>query len=180
MVESVTFINFLQELNFRNVGSWELIHGEVHHSMIKAEIKTSVYLWIGETKDSKIIPLYVGKAGTSLKKRMNEHVKGFKERNSGKKKRDVLQTLLEQKVKVDIFARESLIFDSKKITELGLLFPNCKFITPTILSTESLEEKILIELIKMKFNNKKLLPFNYMSDKTKNEIENNYQGYIIN
>ena len=112
MVESVTFINFLQELNFRNVGSWELIHGEVHHS-VKAEIKTSVYLWIGETKDSKIIPLYVGKAGASLKKRMNEHVKGFKERNSGKKKRDVLQTLLEQKVKVDIFARESLIFDSK-------------------------------------------------------------------
>ena len=179
MVESVTFIKFLQELNFRNVGSWELIHGEVHHS-IKVEIKTSVYLWVAETEESKIIPLYVGKAGTFLKKRMNEHVKGFKERNSGKKKRDVLQTLLEQNVKVDIFARESLIFDSKKITELSLLFPNCKFITPTILSTESLEERILIELIKTKFVNKKLLPFNHMSDKTKNEIETNYQDYTIN
>ena len=116
MVESVTFINFLQELNFRKVGSWELIHGEVHHSMIKTEIKTSVYLWIGETKDSKIIPLYVVKAGTSLKKRMNEHLNGFKGRKSGINKRDVLKTLLEQNVKVDIFARESLIFDSKKIT----------------------------------------------------------------
>ena len=179
MVESEGFINFLQALNFRKVGSWELIHGEVHHS-IKVEIKTSVYLWVGETKNSEIIPLYVGKAGSSLKKRMNEHLNGFKERKSGKKKRDVLKTLLEQNVKVDIFARESLIFDSKKITELDLLFPNCKFITPTILSTESLEERILIELIKTKFDNKKLLPFNHMSDKTKNEIENNHQGYIIN
>lgn len=179
MVKSVEFINFLQDLNFRKVGLWELKHGEVHHS-IKVEIKTSVYLWIGVTKDSKIIPLYVGKAGTSLKKRMNEHVKGFKERNSGKKKRDVLQILLEQKVKVDIFARESLIFDSEKITELDFLFPNYIFNIPTILSTESLEEKILIELIKTKFDNKKLLPFNHMSDKTKNEIETNYQGFIIN
>ncbi len=179
MVESAGFINFLQDLKFIKVGSWELIHGEVHHS-IKKETKTSVYLWVGETENSEIIPLYVGKAGSSLKKRLNEHVNGFKERNSGKKKRDVLKTLLEQKVKVEIFVRESLIFDSKKITELDLLFPNCKFNTPPILSTESLEEKILIEVIKTKFDNKKLLPFNYMSDKTKNEIENNYQGYIIN
>jgi hypothetical protein len=179
MAESAEFIIFLQDLNFRKVGLWELINGEVHHS-IKVEIKTSVYLWVAETKDSKLIPLYVGKAGTSLKKRMNEHVKGFKERNSGKRKRDVLQTLLEEKVKVDIFARESLIFDSKKITDLDLLFPNCKFITPTILSTEALEERILIELIKTNFVNKKLLPFNHMSDKTKNEIETNYQDYTIN
>jgi hypothetical protein len=87
MAESAEFIIFLQDLNFRKVGLWELINGEVHHS-IKVEIKTSVYLWVAETKDSKLIPLYVGKAGTSLKKRMNEHVKGFKERNSGKRKRD--------------------------------------------------------------------------------------------
>ena len=37
MVESEGFINFLQALNFRKVGSWELIHGELHHS-IKVEI----------------------------------------------------------------------------------------------------------------------------------------------
>ena len=104
MVESAGFINFLQDLKFIKVGSWELIHGEVHHS-IKVEIKTSVYLWVGETKNSEIIPLYVGKAGSSLKKRMNEHLNGFKERKSGKKKRDVLKTLLEQNVKVNKFLR---------------------------------------------------------------------------
>jgi hypothetical protein len=179
MAENIGFINFLRDLNYIKFGSWELIHGEIIY-LIKEDIKTSVYIWVGETKDSKIIPLYVGKAGTSLKKRMKEHVNGFKERNSGKKKHDLLKTLLEQKVKVNIFARESLIFDSKKITELDLLFPNCKFKNPTILSTESLEEKILIEIIKSKFDNKKLLPFNYMSEKTKKEIETNYQGYIIN
>ena len=178
MAESNGFIQFLNNLNFINVGSWELKHDELHHS-IKKETNISVYLWVGETANSEIIPLYVGKAGNSLKKRLNEHVNGFKERNSGIKKREVLKTLLEQKVKVDIFARESLIFDSKKITELDLLFPNCKFNTQLILSSESLEEKILIELIKTKFDNKKLLPLNYMSFKTKNEIESSYKEFIV-
>jgi hypothetical protein len=179
MVEDAGFIDFLQDLNFSKVGSWELINGEMNYS-IKKESNTSVYLWVAETEDFKIIPLYVGKAGTSLNKRMNEHLNGFKERNSRKKKCEVLKSLLEQKVKVDIFARESLIFDSKKITELDLLFPNCKFKTLPILSTESIEEKILIELIKTKFNTKNLLPLNYMSDKTKKEIETNYQIFVIN
>jgi hypothetical protein len=178
MVENNRFINFLQELNFRKVGSWELINCEVNYE-IKEETYVSVYLWVAETEDGKIIPLYVGKAGTSLNKRMNEHLNGFKERNSGKKKREVLQTLLEQKINVDIFARESLIFDSKKITELDFLFPNCKYNTPLILSTESLEEMILIQIIKTKFYNNKRPPLNHMSDNTKNELELNYLNYCI-
>jgi hypothetical protein len=178
MVESVRFIKFLLDLNFMKVGSWELKHNEVRHS-IKKETNTSIYLWVGETENSEIIPLYVGKAGSSLKKRLNEHENGFKESNSGKKKLSVLKAFLEQNVKVEIFARESLIFDSKKIKELDLLFPNCKFNTQLILTSESLEEKILIELIKTKFDNKKLLPLNYMSNKTKNEIESNYKGFIV-
>ena len=171
--------NLLQDLNYIKFGSLELIQGEVMFS-IKEDLDTSVYICLAETEDSKIIPLYFVKAGKSLKKRMNESVNGFKERNSGKKKRDDLQILLDQKIKVDIFYRKSLVFDSKKNAELDLSYPNYKFNTPTHLITESLEEIFLIELIKTKFHNKKLLPLNYMSDKNKNQIETNYQDNTIN
>ena len=178
MAENNRFINFLQDLNFRKVGSWELINCEVNFE-IKEETYVSVYLWVAETEDGKIIPLYVGKAGTSLNKRMNEHLTGFNERHSSKKKCGVLKKLMECNFKIENFARPSINFDSMKIKELDSLFPNCKFKIPLILSTESLEEKILIQIIKTKFYNNKRPPLNHMSDRTKNELEINYLNYCI-
>lgn len=89
------------------------IKGELKHPVFNIdnqndETKGIVYMWIELDDNKPIKVLYIGKAGTTLLKRCNEHLGGFKGgHKTGKRNAFKLLSILNTDTKIGIYSRHS-------------------------------------------------------------------------
>jgi tRNA nucleotidyltransferase (CCA-adding enzyme) len=69
----------VKENKFEKVGEWDMQAKYQACEVVESKYNThpSVYVWVVENK-LKFVPVYVGKAGKGVIKRMKEHEHGFK------------------------------------------------------------------------------------------------------
>lgn len=78
-----------------------------------------VYVWVDVTNPKEVIVLYCGRAGKGIRKRMYEHSQGFKGPDngseSGKRKHEFLNGLLDKGKSIEVWARVSKDAKSEEI-----------------------------------------------------------------
>ena len=163
-------INFCGEWIIDPEDCKKVMYNEQHQTIKEP----SVYFWLLR-KNNEFIPLYVGKAGKGIAKRMKEHENGFYGGSkSGVKKHKFLRELLQNKEnRIHVFYKKSLLISESNLNSFTkLVFPESSQCLPSSLSNYSVEEEIIISL----FNDDMYFPINYLTEQKKN----NFFKYLDN
>jgi len=182
MVEITNYLkDFLRNNQFVHHGNWDVSGKEKieFNSLIEKNKNYCVYIWIARKKD-QIVPLYIGKARNGVVERMSQHIGGFREDKngsvSGRRKRKILEKLLESNWKVEVHSKESQsTLSLDKFSEEFFEFEtqhikNIKF--PKV-SLYSFEEELLIRFFQVNFPEVVLLNGLKDSESDPEEILNN-------
>lgn len=139
---------FLKQNNFEHSGFWCFSQsGKIDYkSKLEARKTNCVYIWLAR-KNEKMIPLYFGKARKGVSARMKQHLGGFREDKngsvSGRRKRKILEILLDSKWAIEVYSRESLTTKSMQGELFDFNTPIGKKINQPSVSLYSLEEEML-------------------------------------
>lgn len=160
MVEITNYVqHFLRKNQFVIEGNWEVsMDGKLRFkSKLEKNKNYCVYIWIAK-KEDKCVPLYIGKSRNGVFERMGQHMGGFREDNngsvSGRRKRKILEKLLESNWNVEVYSKESQSTASlQKLSKEFFEFEthplkNIKF--PNV-SLYSFEEELLIRFFEVNF-----------------------------
>jgi hypothetical protein len=119
-------INELKKIGFQKTGCIVKIKPTIHKVQVGFELEPGlstdphVYVWVDVTDNNNIVVLYCGRAGKGIKKRMYEHSQGFKGpqkgSKSGKRKHDILLSLLKNRRNIEIWAMVTKDEKSKEST----------------------------------------------------------------
>jgi hypothetical protein len=123
-LEKTMKLNELKKMGFQKVGTILSIKSEsdVKVGFVFEEGLTKeqhVYVWVDVTNPNDVIVLYCGRAGKGIRKRMYEHSQGFKGPDngseSGKRKHEFLNALLNKGKSIEVWARVSKDAKSEEI-----------------------------------------------------------------
>ena len=166
MVDTANYLeDFLQTNQFVHAGNWKLCEDEkiVFSPLLKKSNGHCEYIWYAKKQD-QIVPLYIGKAKNGVNIRMNKHIGGFREgnsgSNSGRRIKRILIELFKVNWTIEVYTRDSL--NSIVISQLteGFFDFNLRnsddFIYPNI-PLYSLEEELLIRFFEENFPHLKLI-----------------------
>ena len=160
MAEITNYVqDFLIKNQFVIEGNWEVsMDGKIRFkSKLEKSKKYCVYIWIARKKD-QIVPLYIGKARNGVVERMGQHMGGFREDKngsvSGRRKRKILEKLLESNWRVEVHSKES-----KSTVSLETFYTeffefethHLKNIKLPHVSLYSFEEELLIRFFEVNF-----------------------------
>lgn len=160
MVEITNYLkDFLRINQFVHQGNWDVSGKEKieFNSLLEKNKNYCVYIWIARKKD-QIVPLYIGKARNGVVERMSQHIGGFREDKngsvSGRRKRKILEKLLESNWRVEVHSKESqsalsLESISKELFEFET--QHLKKIKFPHVSLYSFEEELLIRFFEVNF-----------------------------
>jgi hypothetical protein len=172
MVELSNYLrDFLEVNQFEHNGNWEVSKDrKIAYSpiMLKSNIHC-VYIWLAR-KNNQIVPLYVGKSKNGILERMKQHTGGFREDKngsvSGRRKRKILEKLLDSNWIVEVHSKESRSMGNFDIISNKLFEFNSKqieSIKSPYISLYSFEEELLIRFFELNFSYVKLM--NGLKDK---------------
>ena len=177
MVEISKYLKeFSRNNQFVHQGNWDVSgKGEIEFKPLLEKNKNyCVYIWIARKKD-QIVPLYFGKARNGVIERMSQHVGGFREDKngsvSGRRKRKIIEKLLESNWEVEVYSRDSRFLDSLEIGSKELFDFNTQKnenIKYHIVSLYSFEEELLIRFFEENFQ--KITLMNGIKDITPEEF----------
>jgi hypothetical protein len=160
MAEITNYVqDFLRKNQFVIEGNWEVsMDGKIRFkSKSEKSKKYCVYIWIARKKD-QIVPLYIGKARNGVVERMGQHMGGFREDKngsvSGRRKRKILEKIIESNWEVEVHSRDSQSLDSLQLGSKELfdfIIQENKNIIYPIVSLYSFEEELLIRFFEENF-----------------------------
>lgn len=146
-----TIKDIFEKNNFIKVGEWDS-KVKYNHCTKADEIFNSdacVYVWVAENND-KQIPIYVGKAGKGIPKRMLEHINGFKGPQNGGTKSGLanklfIQECIKNSFKVFMYARISASVSNRILEVLSI---KATFDKSPKINASVIEEDIFMEIFK--------------------------------
>ena len=168
--------DFLLNNQFVHQGNWDVSDKRkiLFKSLVKENKNYCIYIWIARRQD-QIVPLYIGKARNGVVERMSQHVGGFREDKngsvSGRRKRKIIEKLLESNWEVEVYSRDSRFLDSLEIGYKELFDFNTQKnenIKYPIVSLYSFEEELLIRFFEENFQ--KITLMNGIKDITPEEF----------